>query len=269
MPTTNPLLKQAVDVAGAAGELLLSYYGELRRQHADRKGGLRRDLVSKADREAESLILSTIPAGDDVIGEEGGERSSGAVRRWIVDPLDGTVNYLHQIPFWAVSIAVVEDNELVAAVVHAPALGETFTAAREDGCRRNGAAVAVSGTEELAESVLATGFSYNRNELVDNNLDNWSTLALAAAGMRRLGAASLDLAYTACGRLDGYWELHLSPWDVAAGVLLVREAGGVATDFGGAEALDAVVHGANIVASNGRIHHALRARLAPLKGSPA
>jgi myo-inositol-1(or 4)-monophosphatase len=268
MSPANTLTDTAEEVARAAGELLASYYGELRRRHADRKGGLRRDLVSRADREAEALVFDRVPAADDVMGEEGSKRSTGAKRRWVVDPLDGTVNYLHGIPFWAVSIGIIEDGELVAAVVHAPALGETFSATRHGGCRRNGDGVAVSATGELAESVLATGFPYDRNELVDNNLDNWSTMALASAGLRRLGAASLDLAYTACGRLDGFWELHLSPWDVAAGVLLVREAGGKASDFGGDEGLDAVLHGRNIVASNGLIHEQLRTRLAPLKGTP-
>lgn len=265
MTPSNGLLQQAEDTARAAGELLASYYGELRRGHAERKGGRRRDLVSAADREAEALVFARVPEGDDVLGEEGSSRSTGAERCWVVDPLDGTVNYLHGIPFWAVSIAVIAGADLLAAVVHAPALGETFTAARGQGCRRNGEPVAVSETDELAEAVLATGFPYDRNALADNNLDNWSTMALASAGLRRLGAASLDLAYTACGRFDGFWELHLEPWDVAAGVLLVREAGGRASDFGGVEDLERVLHGRNIVASNGGIHDAIRARLAPLR----
>ena len=108
---------------------------------------------------------------------------------------------------------------------------------------------------------MATGFAYNRNEIPDNNLDNWARIALAAAGVRRMGAAALDLAYTACGRLDGFWELHLSPWDVAAGTLMVREAGGRVSDFSGAEDLDAILEGRNIVASNGRIHEEIRFRL--------
>jgi len=263
---TEPLLLQAVELAAAAGELLASYYGDLGRGDADRKGGVRRDLVSKADREAERLVFEGIPAADDAIGEEGSERATGAERCWIVDPLDGTVNYLHGIPFWAVSIAVVEAGELVAAVVHAPALGETFTAERGRGCRLNERPVAVSSTTDIADAVLATGFPYDRNELADNNLDNWATMALAAAGLRRFGAAALDLAYTACGRLDGFWELHLSPWDAAAGTLLVREAGGVVSDFSGAEGLDAVLYGRNIVATNGDpLHRDIRRRLAPLQ----
>jgi len=263
---STALLNDALALAEQAGELLRSHYGTLRRSDAARKGGRRRDLVSQADREAESLVFAQIPESDDVLAEEGNVRSNGAARCWIVDPLDGTVNFLHGIPFWAVSIGVVDEGSLVAAVVHAPVLGQTFTAERGRGCRLNGETVTVSPTAELAESILASGFAYNRNEVLDNNLDNWSTLALACAGVRRMGAASLDLAYTACGRIDGYWELHLSPWDVAAGTLLVREAGGEVSDFAGNEDLNSVVHSANIVASNGSIHSAIRDLLSPLRG---
>jgi len=269
MTTTSSLTADVEAVARRAGELLASYYGDLRRAHADRKGGLRRDLVSRADREAEALVFASVPATDDVLAEEGSERLTGASRCWVVDPLDGTVNYLHGIPFWAVSIGVVEDGALAAAVVHAPALAETFVGSAGGGAWRNGREVSVSETEELAEAVLATGFPYARNELADNNLDNFTHLALASAGLRRLGAASLDLAYTACGRLDGFWELHLAPWDVAAGVLLVREAGGTVSDFSGDEGLDRLLHGRNLVASNGRIQASIRERLAPLKGIPS
>ena len=259
------MLDLAKELAVAAGDLLHSYYGRLRRDDADRKGGLRRDLVSRADREAEQLVCEGIPDCDDVLGEEGSARATGANRCWIVDPLDGTVNYLHGIPFWAVSIAVVEAGELTVAVVHAPALGETFTALRGGGCRCNGKEAAISGTTELSEAVLGTGFAYNRDVVPDNNLDNWSTMALASAGLRRMGAASLDLAFTACARLDGFWELHLQPWDVAAGTLLVREAGGRVSDFAGGDDLDTVLYGRNIVATNGHLHDDVRRRLAPLR----
>ena len=259
------LLREAVNAAQAAGELLSSYYGKLRRQDADRKGGRHRDLVSQADREAERLLFERIPSSDDVLGEEGSLRSTGAERLWVVDPLDGTVNYLHGIPFWAVSIAVIEGAEVVAGVVHAPELCQTFTALRGDGCRLNSEIVGVSAAASIGEAVLATGFAYDRDEVPDNNLDNWTTIALAAAGGRRMGAAALDLAYTACGRLDGFWELHLEPWDVAAGTLLVREAGGRVSDFGGCEDLDDILEGRNIVASNGRIHDEIRSRLSALQ----
>ncbi len=261
----NSTLRTACTLAEAAGELLHEQYGQLHRGDAERKRGLRRDLVSRADREAEELVFERIPLTDDVLGEEGSMRDTGAARCWIVDPLDGTVNYLHGIPFWAVSIGVVEDGLLAAAVVHAPALAETFTALRGEGAFLDGRRIETSATHDLADAVLGTGFAYNRETAADNNLDNWSTMAMASAGLRRMGAASLDLAFTACGRLDGFWELHLEPWDVAAGTLLVREAGGTVSDFAGSEDLDTILHGRNIVATNGHVHDSLRQRLSPLR----
>jgi myo-inositol-1(or 4)-monophosphatase len=176
------------------------------------------------------------------------------------------VNFLHGIPFWCVSIAVIDDGELSAAVVHAPALGQTFAAEIGQGCTLNGEPIEVSRTTDIGEAMLATGFAYNRNEVPDNNIDNWASMALQAAGLRRMGAAALDLAYTAAGRLDGYWELHLSPWDVAAGALLVREAGGRVSNFTGGEDVASVLFARHIVASNGLLHDLIRERLSPLQG---
>lgn len=262
----DELLTEVVGLATGAGEILTGHYGSVHRGDAGRKGGRRRDLVSRADIEAERFLIERIPVADDILGEEGGRRDSGAERRWIVDPLDGTVNFLHGIPFWGVSIAVLEAGEPLVAAVHAPALGQTFTAATGRGCRLDGVPVFVSETRDLADSVLATGFAYARDELADDNFDNTVTLGHAAAGLRRLGSAALDLAYTACGKLDGFWELHLEPWDVAAGSLLVREAGGIVTDFRGSSAGADILFGRNIVASNGKIYDAIRSRLAPLRG---
>jgi len=253
------------DLAAGAGEILRSHYGRLRRADAARKT-THRDLVSEADLESQRFLIDRIPAADDILAEEGSNRDTGARRRWVIDPLDGTVNFLHGLPFWCVSLAVVDGGEVVAAVVHAPELGQTFAAAVGEGAFCNGERVSVSGTPELAESILATGFAYRRNELPDNNFDNFTTLGLAAAGVRRMGSAALDLSYVASGRLDGFWELHLEASDVAAGTLLVREAGGLVTDFGGADDLDAVLFRRHVVASNGRIHAAIREGLAPLRG---
>ena len=184
----------------------------------------------------------------------------------LLTPLDGTVNFLHGIPFWAVSIAVIEAGRLSVAVVHAPALGQTFTARAGSGCFLNEKRVGVSSTGDIGEAILATGFAYERNRLPDNNLDNWTRMALDAAGVRRLGSAALDLSYTACGCFDGFWELHLNAWDVAAGSLLVREAGGRVSDFHGSEDVDRILYARHVVASNGLVHEAIRERLAPLKG---
>lgn len=259
------ILDLAETMAREAGELLLEQFGRLERADADRKGGRRRDLVSRADREAEAFLVGRVPADDDILAEEGEGRSRGRARRWIMDPLDGTVNYLHGLPVWAVSIAVQQGEELMGAVVHAPALGQTFTAGRGQGARLNGEPIRVSRTGSLEEAILATGFAYDRDVHADNNLDNWNRFVIEAAGVRRMGSAAVDLAFTACGRFDGFWELHLNPWDVAAGALLVREAGGRVTDFHQREGLAEVLFSRHIVATNGPLHPEVVRRLAPLR----
>jgi myo-inositol-1(or 4)-monophosphatase len=255
---------ELVQVAEGAGRVLLPFYGQLGAGDASRKGDRRRDLVSEADLAAEEYILAQIPSDAAVIAEESGERS-GSGERWVVDPLDGTINFLHGLPFWCVSIAIMDEAGLRDAVVHAPALGWTFAAARGEGCTMNGAPVSVSQVTEIGDAILATGFPYARDTVADNNLDNVPRVGIAAGGLRRMGSAALDLALTAAGRLDGYWELHLSPWDVAAGTLLVREAGGTVTDFHGRPESERVLFGAHIVASNGALHDQIRERLAPLR----
>lgn len=258
-------LPLALDLAQRAGERLLHYYGRLNRHHADLKKGYRRDLVSRADVEAEEIIISGLPIEDSVLAEESGRRETDSSRLWVVDPLDGTVNYLHQIPFWAVSIALVEDGKLAIGVIHAPALGMTFSASRGGGAHLLTEPIAVSDTALLGDAILASGFSYHRHELADHNLDNWRNLAFAAAGLRRFGSAALDLAFVAAGRFDGFWELHLNPWDVAAGALIVREAGGEVSTFTGAQSVDEVLHRRHLVASNGTLHGDLLGILQPLR----
>ena len=259
------LVDDARALAVGAGDLLGTYYGDLRRADASRKG-TQRDLVSEADFASERYLLEHIPADDDVLSEEGSSRDTGAARTWVIDPLDGTVNFLHGIPNWCVSIGVIEDGHLVAGAVAAPELRLTWCAAAGHGCFCNDERVHVSETAELAESMVATGFPYERDLWPDMNFDNFKAVGMAAAGIRRMGAAAIDLAFVASGRLDGFWEMHLNPWDVAAGVLLIREAGGRVTDFHGSETLDKLLHKRHIVASNGHVHDAIRSRLAPLKG---
>jgi myo-inositol-1(or 4)-monophosphatase len=264
MPTTSPL-PRALELAQAAGEELLAREGHLHRADARRKG-LSRDLVSEADLAAERVILAGIPAGDRVLAEESGgpDDVDAPGRLWIVDPLDGTVNYLHGLPFWAVSIGVFEGGVPTAAVVHSPRLGLTFTAARGEGAWLSGQRLEVSHTDQIGEALLATGFSYNRNVHPDNNMQSFQRLALAAADVRRLGSAALDLAFVAAGRLDGFWELHLGPWDVAAGLLLIREAGGRVSDYHGREDSRSVLFSRHVIASNGRVHDGIAAQLEPL-----
>lgn len=251
-------------LAREAGAILLPFYGQLSRADASTKGGRRRDLVSHADLAAEEHLLSRIPDADGILAEESGRRD-GNRRLWVVDPLDGTVNFLHGIPFWCVSIALIEEERLVAAAIHAPALEMTFTATAGQGAWLNGREVGVSDCDDLRDAILATGFPYARDTVPDNNLDNVPRVGAVAGGLRRMGSAALDMAFTAAGRLDGFWELQLNPWDVAAGTLLVREAGGTVTDFGGSDEVERVLNGRNIVATNGRIHDPLRELLAPLR----
>jgi len=258
------LVADAEALARGAAAVLEGFYGKLRRADAARKGA-RRDLVSEADLASQQYLLEHIPAKDDVLSEEGASRSTGAARTWVVDPLDGTVNFLHGIPHWCVSIGVIEGGSIVAGAVCAPELRQVWTAAAGQGAFCNGERIRVSPTTDIGDAILATGLAYRRNELPDHNLDNITTLGFACADLRRMGAAAIDLSYVASGKIDGFWELHLNAWDVAAGILLVREAGGRVTDFRGSEKLEDLLHGRHMVASNGRVHDQVRELLAPLR----
>ena len=243
-------------IAREAGAEILRRYLPSGQTEVEVKGRAR-DLVTGADRAAEALVLERLRAafpGDGIVSEETRPEYLREGRVWVVDPLDGTVNFAHGIPLFSVSIGLLVDGEPVAGAVHAPRLEETFTSSRGEGTTLNGAPVRVSGQIDLAKSLLVTGFPYQRNEVVRNNMDNFVRLALHARGVRRLGSAALDLAFVACGRFDGYWELWLSPWDVAAGIGLVREAGGRVEGLHGE---GDPVTGESLVATNGLIHAAL------------
>lgn len=262
------MLDAAREIAEEAGALLMERFGRLAGSEIERRG--RRDVVTAADREAEALIrrrLAQVDPDVPVLGEEGdgaaarsGTRPSGPC--WIVDPLDGTINFVQGIPIFAVSIGLVEHGVPQLGVVHAPALGQTFHGGPGVGCFEGPRPVAVSVTPLLEEAIVATGFAYERDASADHNLDNVEPMARATRGIRRMGAAALDLAYVASGRLDGFWELHLAPWDVAAGAALVRAAGGRITDMRGGEDW---LFGRHIVASNGLLHEPIRTGLAPLR----
>lgn len=245
-----------------AGAILTDYFGRLDRAKIGHKSAAR-DLVTEADVASERHLVQClrrsfaehrIQAEEEV--SDAGEWNRGP--RWFLDPLDGTVNFVHQLPAFCVSMALWWDGVPEVAVVHAPRLGETFTAVRDGGAECNGKRLAVSAAEELSECVLGTGFPYRRNELEHDNLANFSELFHRVRGLRRMGSAALDLAFTAAGRLDGFWELWLSPHDVAAGALLVREAGGVVTDLDGGEDW---LTGGHIAAGPEAVHGALLALL--------
>lgn len=261
------MLDIARQAATQAGAVLMERFGRLAGHEIHRYG--KRDVVTAADEAAESEIrrvLTTFGPDIPILGEEeareGDSHTRRAERMWIVDPLDGTVNFVQGIPAFAVSIGLVEEGRPLLGVVHAPALGQTFWGGPGQGCFEDARPVSVSVTPMLADGIYATGFAYRRDELADDNLDNLVHMARTARGIRRMGAAALDLAYVASGRLDGFWELHLSPWDVAAGAALVRAAGGRVSDLRGGEDW---LFGRHIVATNGLLHEGLRGELAPLQ----
>ena len=220
-----------MELAREAGRLLRGYQERLDPATIRTKSSAR-DLVTEADLASEGLLrqgLERAFPGDAFFGEESADEAAGppAGRAWCVDPLDGTVNFVHGLPLYAVSVALLEDGRPVVGVVHAPALDWSAVAVRGEGAFGEGRRLRVSPETRLDRALAATGFPYRRHELRNNNLGNFDAVFLKVRGLRRLGAAALDLAWTAAARLDVFWELHLSPWDVAAGGLLVLEAGGV------------------------------------------
>jgi len=249
----------ALAIAREAGDLLLERFGRLSGAEVERKGP--RDLVTAADRDSEALIARRLAEAfpdHGLLAEEGGRREAGDRPTWIVDPLDGTTNFVHGIPFFCVSLGLVEAGRPLLGVVHAPALGQTFWGGPGQGAHEGDRPVSVSVTPMLSEAVLATGFAYDIDRIADDNLDVLARIARVARGIRRFGSAALDLAYVASGRLDGYWEFHLKPWDVAAGAALVRAAGGTITDLRGG---DDWLHGRHVIATNGILHDDLRRRV--------
>jgi myo-inositol-1(or 4)-monophosphatase len=255
----------AVEVTQQAGDELLRWWDRLEKKDVSSKSASR-DLVTAADLAAEKLIFKRLQEAfpeDGFLGEETGAQDLEAEHVWVVDPLDGTNNFVHRLPMFAVSIARVSRGVPSVGVVYLPRLQETFSAERGQGATLNGKAIQVSSTTQLADAMLATGFPYRRHLLVDNNLENFNRLFLQQRGVRRMGSAACDLAYVACGRLDAYWELHLSAYDVAAGGLLVREAGGVVdTIVPGGD----WISGANILAGPPKLVECLRAELRKGRG---
>lgn len=245
------------DALAAARDAALKAGGILRDNiHGVREINYKGDinLVTEMDVRSERAVVETLLSafpGHGILAEEGTHIRNDSGFTWIIDPLDGTTNYAHGYPCFSVSLALEKDDEIVVGVVYDPMRDELFSAQKGRGAWLNGRQIRVSGTDTLLQSLLATGFPYDRKVHEDNNLDYFRDLLMASQEVRRDGSAALDLCYVAMGRFDGFWELKLKPWDVAAGSLIVREAGGMVSNLlGGAGS----IHDSEILASNGRIH---------------
>jgi len=240
----------AINLARDAGTILKQHFNSKHEIHY--KGEI--NLVTEADKMSEDLIISAINRSfpdHGILSEESPAQNSQAKMRWIIDPLDGTTNYAHGYPVFCVSIALENEGVIVLGVIYDPLRQDMFVAERGKGAYLNGKKLKVSATSTLSRSLLATGFPYDIRVSKDNNINHFNLMAMESQAIRRAGAAALDIAYLACGRFDGFWELKLMPWDMAAGCLMVEESGGVISNITGGK-WD--ISSPNILASNGLIH---------------
>ena len=247
---TNKFKKTAIDAAKKAGLLLKKNIDKVHR--IEFKGVI--DIVTEMDKKAEDLIIKTLKNAfpeHGILTEESSEQKTASEYRWIIDPLDGTTNYSHGFPIFCVSIALEKDGEIILGVVCNPMLNELFTAEKGNGAYLNNKKIKVSHISKLSNSLLATGFPYDVRTSPENNINHFSYFAVRAQAIRRAGAAALDMCYVACGRFDGFWELKLKPWDTAAAMLIINEAGGIVTDFGGKPFS---LYSGETLASNNLIH---------------
>lgn len=232
LPDLNTLLTFAIETAHQAGTLLRDQFDTgLAARYKDEI-----DLVTQADLDSEALILEAIQRtfpGHAVLAEESGTHGERSAPLWIVDPLDGTTNFAHGFPHFCVSIALHQENACTLGVIYDPLREETFWATAGQGAYLNDRPLRVTPVDRLVRSVIATGFSYGRAMVVHNNIAEFTRVMRRVQGIRRAGSAALDVAYVAAGRLDGYWEYYMQPWDIAAGALMVCEAGGLVTELDG------------------------------------
>ncbi len=245
-------LNVAIEIAKEAGRFLKINLGKVKNIQTKKE---EINLVTEIDKESEKKIVEFIKSKfphHSILAEESGEAKSDSGYKWIIDPLDGTTNYTHSFPVFCVSIALEYKGEVILGVIYDPNFDELFWAEKGKGAFLNGKKISVSKTDKLIKSMLATGFPYNVRENPDNCIEHFVNFLMEAQAIRRLGSAALDLAYVACGRLDGFWEVNLNPWDVAAGKIILEEAGGKITDFYGNEFS---IYTKGVVASNGLIHN--------------
>ena len=239
--------------AARAGEVLRGFWGKTR--EIKKKGAI--DLVTDADVASEEAVIGVIRTafpGHTIQAEEGGLISGESAFRWIIDPLDGTTNFAHNLPEFCVSIAFSYEEELIFGVVLNPIKKELFFGMKGVGAYLNGKPIGVSGVNQVRDALLVTGFPYHSDPIIEALMRRFQRCLQAAQGLRRLGSAALDLCYVACGRFDGFWEQKLAPWDTAAGVVIARQAGAVITDFSN-ETYS--IHGDEILATNGLVHQEL------------
>ncbi len=249
--TNKPKLYDLIDMVRTAGEILRANFGKV--QQIDRKGVI--DYVTETDRESERFLLAEIEKrfpGSKAMGEEGGRLTGENGGMWYIDPIDGTMNFAHGLPIFSVSLAYEFEGELTYGVVLNPIQEELFSASVGEGAWLNETPIRVTSVNELKDSLLVTGFPYDAWTNPKNNLEEHNRFALKTQGVRRLGSAALDLCYVAAGRLDGFWEIRLNAWDVAAGALILKEAGGKVTNvMGGPDFMSAPQ---SILASNPDLH---------------
>jgi myo-inositol-1(or 4)-monophosphatase len=260
MISTAQLLAEATAIARAAGEIIRRHFT---RPVETTLKSTRLDIVTATDTATEAYIVRELQArfpDHHIVGEEGGGQgaaAAGAPYQWFVDPIDGTVNFASKLPHFCTSIALATaEREPLVAVVFDPMRDELFTAVRGEGAHLNGEPLRVSQTAELIDAVITTGFPYDKHTNPDNNLKEWAAFLPRIRGERRLGSAALDFCYVGAGRLDGYWEKDIKPWDAMAGMLIAREAGGMVTDYAG-DARPQRRDRGGYVASNGRLHAAM------------
>ncbi len=246
------MLQLAVDAALEAGRFLKMNMGKIK--HIEHKHGEERNLVTEIDKKAEQLIIEKIKRRypqHDFLAEESGSHKLPSEYKWIIDPLDGTTNYTHGLPVFCTSIALEHNGEVILGAIYDPSQDELFTAEKGKGAYLNNRRMRVSSATRLMESLIVTGFPYDIKDNPFHAVEHFTNFLMATQAVRRLGSAALDLSYVACGRFDGFWEVTLNPWDMAAGILFVEEAGGKFTNFKG---FPSDIYSPNVLATNGLVH---------------
>ncbi len=251
------MLNIAIEAAKEAGTFLKKSVGKIK--DIQKKDGQERNLVTEIDKKSEDIIISKIkkyfPQHNILAEESGTKRGRTSAYKWIIDPLDGTTNFTHGFPVFCVSIGLEYKDEIILGVIYDPNFDELFTAEKGGGAFLNGRKIYVSKIDSLIKSLLVTGFPYNIVENPNNAVEHFVHFLMKAQAVRRMGSAAIDLAYVAAGRYDGFWEVALNPWDMAAGALLVQEAGGKLTDFSGNEFN---IYKPEVLATNGLVHQEMR-----------